>query len=91
LIEELPLFRARMRTRLLSLGLRGSKCLKLGSFPHVVLAGAVIGAGSRLRGVIVDAAYRVPEGTVIERRGETGEPAVLSEHYREAARYAIAR
>jgi glucose-1-phosphate adenylyltransferase len=43
----------------------------------VVLPGAVIGAGSRLRGVIVDAGYRVPEGTVIERHAETGEPPVL--------------
>jgi len=32
----------------------------------VALPGAVIGAGSRLHGVIVDAGYRVPEGTVLE-------------------------
>ena len=56
----------------------------------VVLPGAVIGAGSRLRGVIVAASFRVPEGTVIDRCGESGEPAVLSEHYQEAARYAVA-
>jgi glucose-1-phosphate adenylyltransferase len=57
----------------------------------VVLPGAVIGAGSRLRGVIVDEAYRVPEGTVIEPRGDMAEPAVLSEHYDRAARYAVGR
>jgi glucose-1-phosphate adenylyltransferase len=56
----------------------------------VVLPGAVVGAGSRLRGVIVDAAYRVLDGTVIERSGYTAEPAVLSEHYCETARYAVA-
>jgi glucose-1-phosphate adenylyltransferase len=33
----------------------------------VILPGAVIGAGSRLRGVIVDGGCRVPEGTVIDR------------------------
>lgn len=33
----------------------------------VILPGAVVGAGCRLRGVIVDAGYRVPDGTVIDR------------------------
>jgi glucose-1-phosphate adenylyltransferase len=46
----------------------------------VVLPGAVIGAGSRLHGVIVDGGYRVPEGTVLERRRALGDPPVLSVH-----------
>ena len=54
----------------------------------VVLPGAVVGAGSRLRGVIVDAGYRVPEGTVIDGCGDSGERPVLSAHSHEAARYA---
>jgi ADP-glucose pyrophosphorylase len=33
----------------------------------VILPEAVIGAGCRLRGVIVDSGCRVPEGTVIDR------------------------
>jgi glucose-1-phosphate adenylyltransferase len=57
----------------------------------VVLPGAVIGAGSRLRGVIVDAGYRVPEGTVIERYSGVGEPPILSAHGEGAARHTIAR
>jgi glucose-1-phosphate adenylyltransferase len=57
----------------------------------VVLPGGVIGAGSRLRGVIVDAGYRVPEGTVIERYSGVGEPPVLSAHGEKAARDTIAR
>ena len=57
----------------------------------VVLPGAVIGAGSRLRGVIVDSGYRVPEGTVIERYSGVGQPPVLSAHAEEAARCTIAR
>jgi glucose-1-phosphate adenylyltransferase len=54
----------------------------------VVLPGAVIGAGSRLRGVIVDAGHRVPDGTVLERFAGLGEPPVLSRHHDEVARYA---
>jgi len=57
----------------------------------VVLPGAVIGAGSRLHGVIVDANYRVPEGTVIERYAGIGDPPVLSAHHAETALYARAR
>ncbi len=53
----------------------------------VVLPGAVVGAGSRLHGVIVDAGYRVPEGTVIERYASVGEPPVLSTHTDGTARY----
>jgi glucose-1-phosphate adenylyltransferase len=52
----------------------------------VVLPGAVIGAGSRLHGVIVDAGYRVPEGTVVERSARGGDPPVLSAHCDAAAR-----
>lgn len=44
----------------------------------VVLPGAVIGPGCRLRGVIVDAGYRVADGTVVEARGGVGAPPVLS-------------
>jgi glucose-1-phosphate adenylyltransferase len=57
----------------------------------VVLPGAVIGAGSRLQGVIVDAGYRVPEGTIVEQCPTNGEPPVLSAHIEDAARYALAR
>jgi glucose-1-phosphate adenylyltransferase len=57
----------------------------------VILPGGVIGAGSRLRGVIVDAGYRVPEGTVVERYAGIGEPPVLSAHIDDAAHCAIAR
>jgi glucose-1-phosphate adenylyltransferase len=46
----------------------------------VVLPGAVIGAGSRLNGVIVDAGCRVPAGTVIERLAGNGAPPVLTPH-----------
>ncbi len=46
----------------------------------VILPGAVIGAGSELRGVIVDAGFRVPEHTVIERLTENDPPPVLSRH-----------
>jgi glucose-1-phosphate adenylyltransferase len=56
----------------------------------VVLPGAVVGAGSRLRGVIVDAGYRVADGTVIERCAGSGEPPVLSAHHAETAEYASA-
>ncbi|HJR69392.1 MAG TPA: glucose-1-phosphate adenylyltransferase, partial [Gammaproteobacteria bacterium] len=44
----------------------------------VVLPGARIGAGSRLRGVIVDAGFCVPEGAVLERAAARTEPLVLS-------------
>jgi glucose-1-phosphate adenylyltransferase len=57
----------------------------------VVLPGAVIGAGSRLHGVIVDAGYRVPEGTVIERYAGIGDPPVLSTHHSETILHASAR
>ncbi|RPI63796.1 MAG: glucose-1-phosphate adenylyltransferase, partial [Lysobacterales bacterium] len=50
----------------------------------VVLPGAVIGANSRLRGVIVDTGYRVAEGIVIEQCAETGELPVLSTHHGDA-------
>jgi glucose-1-phosphate adenylyltransferase len=46
----------------------------------VVLPGAVVGARSRLRGVIVDAGYRVPDDTVVERYGVTEEAPVLFAH-----------
>jgi glucose-1-phosphate adenylyltransferase len=46
----------------------------------VLLPGAVVGANSRLRGVIVDAAYPVADGTVIERETENAPPPVLSHH-----------
>ena len=54
----------------------------------VVLPGAVIGAGSRLQGVIVDAGYRVPDGTVVEQYGALGEPPVLSVHRADTAQHA---
>jgi glucose-1-phosphate adenylyltransferase len=44
----------------------------------VVLPGAVIGVGSRLDGVIVDAGSRVPAGTVTERLAGDGAPPVLT-------------
>ena len=46
----------------------------------VVLPGAVIGARSRLRGVIVDAGYRVPDGTISEPRARSAPPLVLSSY-----------
>jgi glucose-1-phosphate adenylyltransferase len=46
----------------------------------VVLPGAVIGSGCRLRGVIVDAGYRVADGTVVEPLGSAGAPPVLSRY-----------
>jgi glucose-1-phosphate adenylyltransferase len=55
----------------------------------VVLPGARIGAGSRLRGVIVEGAFRVPDGAVIERSGAGSEPLVLSQ-YGHIAQYALA-
>jgi len=59
----------------------------------VVLPGARIGAGSRLRGVIVDAGFRVPESAVLERAGAGAEPLVLSPDAprEETTRYALAR
>ena len=59
----------------------------------VVLPGAHIGAGSKLRGVIVDSGFRVPEGAVLERAVTADEPFVLSNSapYEEPARYAIGR
>jgi glucose-1-phosphate adenylyltransferase len=59
----------------------------------VVLPGARIGAGSRLRGVIVDAGYNVPAGTVLEPADRADEPLVLSNPVarEEPARYAIGR
>jgi ADP-glucose pyrophosphorylase len=57
----------------------------------VVLPGAVIGAGSRLRGVVIDSGYRVPDGTLLERFAGIGEPLVLSAHHAGAAEYSIAR
>lgn len=62
---------------------RGAKVVEA-----VVLPGAVIGAGSRLQGVIVDAGYRVPDGTVIERFAGSGGPPVLSTHCTPAAHQA---
>jgi glucose-1-phosphate adenylyltransferase len=44
----------------------------------VVLPGAVIGARSRLRGVIVDAGCHVPDGTIMERPRGSSEPPVLT-------------
>jgi glucose-1-phosphate adenylyltransferase len=55
----------------------------------VVLPGARVGAGSRLRGVIVDAGLRVPDGAVLERTSTSAEPLVLSPH-EDIARYALA-
>jgi glucose-1-phosphate adenylyltransferase len=52
----------------------------------VVLPGAVIGSDCRLRGVIVDAGYRVPDGTLIERHPKSAEPVVLSRRLDAAAR-----
>jgi ADP-glucose pyrophosphorylase len=46
----------------------------------VLLPGAVIGTNSRLRGVIVDAGYHVPAGTVVERDAASVGPLVLSIH-----------
>lgn len=57
----------------------------------VVLPGAVIGATSRLHGVIVDAGYRVAEGTVIEHHPGMGDPPVLSTHTAAAGFRAHAR
>jgi glucose-1-phosphate adenylyltransferase len=57
----------------------------------VLLPGAVIGAGSRLQGVIVDAGFHVPDGTVLERYSGLGDPSVLSRHHTQTARYAMAR
>jgi ADP-glucose pyrophosphorylase len=58
----------------------------------VVLPGARIGAGSRLRGVIVDADFCVPDGAVLERTATGTEPLVLSDHgvHQETIRYALA-
>lgn len=44
----------------------------------VALPGAIIGARSRLKGVIVDAGCYVAEGTVVERHADRGEPPVLT-------------
>jgi glucose-1-phosphate adenylyltransferase len=44
----------------------------------VLLPGTVIGARVRLRGVIVDSGYRVPEGVIVERQAESVGPTVLS-------------
>jgi glucose-1-phosphate adenylyltransferase len=52
----------------------------------VVLPRARIGAGSRLRGVIVGEGYLVPEGTVLERDAYLDGPLVLSAGYSEALR-----
>jgi glucose-1-phosphate adenylyltransferase len=59
----------------------------------VVLPGARIGAGSRLRGVIVGEGHRVPEGIVLERSASAAEPPVLADarECREPARYAAGR
>jgi glucose-1-phosphate adenylyltransferase len=46
----------------------------------VVLPGAVIGPRCRLRGVIVDAGYRVADGTVVEALGGVSAPPVLSRY-----------
>jgi glucose-1-phosphate adenylyltransferase len=57
----------------------------------VVLPGAVIGAGSRLRGVIVDSGCRVPEGMVIDRSAggsvpfERVQPTVLTRDVEDTA------
>jgi glucose-1-phosphate adenylyltransferase len=56
----------------------------------VLLPGAVVGAGSRLHGVIVDAGYRVPEGTVLEQNPSVGEPPVLSAQIHASSRRASA-
>ena len=55
----------------------------------VILPGARIGAGSRLRGVIVDAACRVPEGAVLERDGSIAEPLVFASEARREHTYAL--
>ena len=55
----------------------------------VVLPGAQIGAGSRLRGVIVDAACRVPEGAVLERDDPVTEPLVFARDARREETYAL--
>lgn len=59
----------------------------------VVLPGASIGPGCRLRGVIVDHDYRVPPGTRCERdqTARGFEPLVLSADRPPAAQYALAR
>jgi glucose-1-phosphate adenylyltransferase len=58
----------------------------------VALPGAAIGAGCRLRGVIVDAGYRVADGTAVEQLAGSCTPPVLSKHHAAApAGYLIAR
>lgn len=59
----------------------------------VVLPGASVGAGCRLRGVIVDRDHRVPPGTRCERdqTARGFEPLVLSTDRPSAAQYALAR
>ena len=58
----------------------------------VVLPGARIGAGTRLRGVIVDANHRVPDGAILEHDAAATEPLVLSSYTapEETAQYALA-
>jgi glucose-1-phosphate adenylyltransferase len=57
----------------------------------VLLPGAMVGAGSRLHGVIVDAGYRVAEGAIVEQCFGVGEPPVLSASFEGLARQAAAR
>lgn len=59
----------------------------------VVLSGAVIGPGTRLRGVIVDAGHHVPEGTMIDHDAAAHGPLVLAssdDHGAQQQPYAIA-
>lgn len=46
----------------------------------VVLPGASIGPGCRLRGAIIDAGHRVPAGTIVECEARALPPVVLSQH-----------
>lgn len=57
----------------------------------VALPGAVIGARSRLRGVIVDTGCHVPDGTILERSQGSSEPPVLTAPPHEAASHAASR
>jgi glucose-1-phosphate adenylyltransferase len=57
----------------------------------VLLTGASVGAGSRLHGVIVDTAFSVPDGTVVERSAGSSVPPVLSAQDRPAAAHTSLR
>jgi glucose-1-phosphate adenylyltransferase len=79
-VDSIVAARCRVRGRVLRCVLSGD--VEVGRAARicesVVLPGAVIGSDCRLRGAVVDAGYRVPDGALIERHPETVEPVVLS-------------